>query len=148
MDPNEPNAPQNFQPAPAPAPIQGQSDQITFNDVLPLVEAKGWLKFIGILNIIMGVLYCLTCFGAIIGWIFIWMGIVLKRASNNLNNATLGNTGSNIYEASRRIRTFFTIVGVLSILGLIGMVLQIIYFVVIIIIAVSGGFENMQNAPY
>jgi hypothetical protein len=145
MDPQDPTAPQDITPAPEP----NQSDQLTYNDIAPLINAKGWMKFLGILNIIIGILNCLTCIGAIIGWLPIWMGVIIIKASNNLNDATLGNTGSNIFEATQRIKTFFTIYGVLSILILIGMILQTLYFAFIIIMLATGGFAAMQQGgPY
>ena len=41
----------------------------------PIYQSRGWMKLIGVLLIIGGVLYTLTIIGIIIAWLPIWMGV-------------------------------------------------------------------------
>ena len=60
-------------PAPSPdSPFAKGGSGLDFSSVAPLCHAAGWLKFLGILNIILGVIYCLTIIGLIIGWLVGW----------------------------------------------------------------------------
>ena len=49
------------------------------NVMQPLHDAAGWMKLIGTLAIIQGVLLALTIVGLIIAWLPIWLGVLLNR---------------------------------------------------------------------
>ena len=136
MDQNvPPAAPQQYAPsAPMPTPL-------TFEDIYPLVSAKGWLKFVGTLNIIVGVIYCITIIGAIFGWLPIWLGVVCNRAGNCLGDGYRQQSGMIIREVARKLGTAITIVGVLALIGLIINVLYIFVLIIMLVVgAMSGGF--------
>jgi hypothetical protein len=65
-----------------PAPPSG--DALAVRELsVPLFQAKGWLKFLGILSIIGGVFQALTIVGIIYAWIPIWSGVLLHQAGSN-----------------------------------------------------------------
>lgn len=135
-NPNPYNAPQ------APAMPMGDVSPAAAGDALthvmtPIVEAKGWMKLMGIMSIIAGALYCLTIIGAIIGWLPIWMGILLNQASDRLGRGDV--TGYR--EAMEKMKTWFVISGVLTIIGI---VIMALYFLVIIGMLASGSFPAGQ----
>jgi len=106
-----------------------------------LQSTKGWLKLIGIFSIIMGGLYCLTIIGAIVGWLPIWVGIILVNASKNIETYIQTRSMTELIAYSRKMKNYFTIMGVMTIIG---MVVMFIY-IIIIIIAVSSGAFYMQR---
>lgn len=102
---------------------------------------KGWIKFIGIVLIVMGVIYGLTIIGLVVAWLPIWMGIILTNAAKHIEGYIQTRSFTELIEYSRKIKSYFAILGVLSIIGLIGMAIWII----IIIIAISTvGLQGLQ----
>ena len=49
---------------------------------IPIYQARGWMKLLGILNIIGGILIAITLVGIIIAWLPIWMGVILYQAGS------------------------------------------------------------------
>jgi hypothetical protein len=47
----------------------------------PLFMGRGWLKFLGVISIIQGVLTAFSIVGILICWIPIWLGILLLRSA-------------------------------------------------------------------
>ncbi len=110
----------------------------------PLYSAKGWMKFIGILLIVMGVMYALSIVGIIFAWIPIWLGILVTGAANKMDMAYRTGDKYSFIEAQKKVGLYFTIYGVLI---LIGLILTLLFFV----IALSTGFltqfiENIENS--
>ena len=134
MDQNvPPAAPQHY------APSAMTPTALTFEDIYPLVSAKGWLKFMGILNIIWGVLCCITIIGAVFGWLPIWLGVLFNRAANCFGDGYRQQSGTIIREGTRKLGTAVTIMGVLA---LIGLILSVLYIFVIVIALVAAVMSN------
>ena len=53
----------------------------------PLYNAKGWIKFSGVISIIMGVLSSFSIVGLLTGWTMIWPGVILFLASSKLKKS-------------------------------------------------------------
>ena len=87
----------------------------------PLFEVKGWIKLIGIVTIIYGVLLIFTLVGIIICWLPIWLGYLLIKASDAVEAAHMSGDKYRLIEALGRLKTYFQIYGVLILIGLIGM---------------------------
>ena len=110
----------------------------------PLYSAKGWMKLIGILLIVVGVVYALSIVGIIFAWIPIWLGILVTGAANKMDMAYQTGDKYSFIEAQKKIGLYFTIYGVLT---LIGIILTALFFVV----ALSTGFltefiSNIENS--
>ena len=56
---------------------------------LPLFSSKGWIKFLGILMIIYGVIAAMTIVGIIFAWLPIWLGVLLNQTANRIEQAHL-----------------------------------------------------------
>ncbi|MCB1051783.1 MAG: hypothetical protein H6510_16200 [Acidobacteria bacterium] len=54
----------------------------------PLVRSVGWIRFLGVMSIIMGVFAVLSIWGILIAWIPIWFGSLLMQTANHLDNGT------------------------------------------------------------
>ena len=86
---------------------------------IDLYQAKGWLKLLGILNIVYGVISIFSLWGILIGWLPIWMGILLIKAGNEIEAAQLTGEPMHMEVSLAKLKTYFTIQGVMAILGLI-----------------------------
>jgi hypothetical protein len=101
-------------------------------------NSSGWLKFLGIVNIVMGVLIALTIVGIIVAWLPIWMGLLLYRAGSHATQFTFSESGDDLVEALDKLRTYFVLQVILGILVLIQIVFSLLFF---------GAFSMMPFSP-
>jgi len=87
-----------------------------------LYEGKGWIKLVGIVNIVSGAIYALSLVGILFAWIPIWMGILLNKASNEIAIAYENEDDTAMAGAMKNIKTYFIIQGILVLIGLIALV--------------------------
>ncbi len=111
------------QPATQEAQILNQIQQVSNN-------MTGWLKFLGIMNIISGALTALSLWGIIIAWLPIWLGILLLQAGNKISSAQFSNNRGELVQMMDKLRLYFIIQGVLIIVSIV---------LVIVGVAVFGG---------
>ena len=86
--------------------------------LLTLEKLMKWTKFVGIMNIITGAMYCLTILvfsipTVIIGIITIFMGTKLTNAANHLQFAVQNKDSISFTTAMDQFRSYFLINGVL-----------------------------------
>ena len=109
---------------------------------MPLHRAKFWLKLLGIFNVVIGALYCVTIIGAIVGWLPLWIGILLNKAASNLETGVRNNSSGAIQNALSNLATVITFAGVLC---LIQLVIFVLYILVFVIMAVAVGIGAASN---
>jgi len=97
------------------------------SEMQPLVDVSGWLALIGWFNIIVGGLYCLTLIGAVFGWLPLWIGFLLKNASDKLKS------GQN-QAAAKDLSTFFVIVGVMVIINIVILALYLAFLLLMMVV--------------
>lgn len=107
----------------------------------PLADVAGWMAFLGWVGIVLGVLYCLTIVGAIVGWLPIWMGILLRGASASIRDGFARSDNNALLNGSRQLATLAVIVSVLAILWLVIMVIYAGIMLVILAGAAAGAFR-------
>jgi len=93
-----------------------------------LYGMKGWLKFIGIVTVIGGIISALSLVGIIFAWVPIWMGITLYKASNKIEMAYNSGDKIQLMEAFSNLKTYFTIQGFLLIISIVLTVFSILLF--------------------
>jgi hypothetical protein len=111
---------------------------------IPLYQARGWMKLLGILNIIGGVLAALSIVGIIVAWLPIWMGVILYQAGSSSEQAYFSGDKYSLGKSLNQLKLYFTINGVLALIG-IGM------WVIFLIVFIVGGFafgEFLENYDY
>jgi hypothetical protein len=108
--------------------------------VMPLYRVRGWLKFLGILNIIAGSLYCITIIGAIIGWLPLWIGILLHKAAQSLQG---GVESGNAYQAAEGTQKLATVILIMGVLAAINVAIIVLYFAFIAVMIVVGAAMHM-----
>lgn len=88
----------------------------------PLYNAKGWIKFLGIMSIIMGILVALSIVGIVVAWLPIWTGVLLLQSASAIEQAF--NTGGEqaMVLALQKLKTYFIIFGVIMLLQILLMV--------------------------
>ena len=88
----------------------------------------GWLKLLGVAKIIQGAFMVMTIFGAILGAVTIWEGLLLNRASNGSREVTAGNIEALGKRTLKPLKIYFIIQGVIIILVFGGFILGILMF--------------------
>ena len=123
--------------------------------LLTLEKLIKWTKFVGIMNIITGVLYCLTILiflipTAIMGVITIFMGTKLTNAANHLQFAVQNKDSISFTTAMDQFRSYFLINGVLLIITIaflaLCLILVIFFFGSIMELFNESGFDYSISA--
>jgi hypothetical protein len=118
-------------------PVQQGGEQQVVREVgAPLFAAKGWMKFLGVLMIIGGVMYALTIVGIIVCWLPIWMGVLLFQSASAVEAAEASGNKMELYSSLSKLKTYFTINGVLALI-------MIAFFVIAMF---TGMFAGMMSA--
>ncbi len=78
-----------------------------------LRNTTGWLKFLGIVNMVVGGLAILTIVGIVFAWLPIWMGLLLYRAGNHGSEFVYTDNALHLIESMEKLRTYFVLQGIL-----------------------------------
>jgi uncharacterized membrane protein YkgB len=111
-----------------------QNDHFFKHNVSQMVS---YMRFIGVITIIGGVLSCLGIITAAIGIPVIFMGVRMREAAANFERYSASGDFRDLANAVERQKRFFLIQFVLTIISLI---LMVVYIIVIIGVIASGGF--------
>ena len=114
-------------------------------------KLKRWTKFVGIMNIISGILYCLTIFilsipTVIMGITTIFMGTKLTIASNHLEYALNNSDNKSFQIAIDQLQKYFLINGGLLIVSLIFVAFLLVMFSLFASVFIE--FWNSSNFNY
>ena len=116
------------------------NNPVIANVMRPLSEAAGWMKLIGTLAIIYGVLMALTIIGLIVAWLPIWLGVLLRRAADESQAAAMTGDEGRAMSATRNLSTIFRVQGVLL---LIVLILWAVGIAVAIVALVAGDIDAL-----
>ena len=86
---------------------------------LPIHAGKMWLKLLGVLSILQGILSAITIVGIVIAWLPIWLGVLLYQSATIIERAYLTGDKIALTTAMDKLRLYFTIQGILTLIGLI-----------------------------
>lgn len=111
----------------------------------PLYDARGWMKFLGVLNIISGVLACLTIVGILWGWLPLWQGILLFNAGKQAENAWAQEDPGQLRDSLLRLKTYFVISGVSMLLTMATVAFFLIAVLGLGAIGLLSGLEALQT---
>jgi len=89
---------------------------------------SGWLKLVGVVNIIIGAMSALSIVGIIFAWVPIWMGVLLFQAGGKADEAQLQNRPEQLKIMLDKLRLYFLIQGVLIIVSIIFTVIGMFIF--------------------
>jgi hypothetical protein len=105
------------------------------------VNMTGWLKFLGIMMIIIGALNAISIIGVLWAWLPIWLGILLLQAGNRASNARIMSDPQELVVMMDKLRLYFVISGVMMIVFIAITLISILTFGSII----SHLFESMPE---
>jgi ABC-type molybdate transport system permease subunit len=105
----------------------------------PLYEVRGWIKFIGVLSIIGGVLYVFTIWGIIVCWLPIWIGILLLKVASSVEAAQQNGDRAALMTGMAKLKTYFTITGILAIVGIVAAAIALVVAGGAMLMALRGG---------
>jgi hypothetical protein len=124
------------------APGAGLNARATREIGQPLASAAGWMKFIGIMFIIQGVLTALTLVGILIAWLPIWIGVLLLQSAGAAQRSHLQDDANALIESLSRLKTYFVIQGVLYLVGIALVVLYFMFFGAVLVAMLHGNLGH------
>ncbi|MCX6037264.1 MAG: DUF5362 family protein [Chloroflexi bacterium] len=86
---------------------------------MPIYQARGWLKFLGVLSIISGVGLALSIVGILFAWLPIWMGVLMFQAGSSIDSAGQFGDKFAFLRSMGSLKTYFMLQGVLTLIGII-----------------------------
>jgi hypothetical protein len=104
---------------------------------------SGWLKFLGIVNIVSGVFTALSIFGIVIAWLPIWLGVLLIQAAGKATDAALKADGQDLVIMMDKLRLYFVIQGVMMLIIIGAVIIGIISFGAMLP-AILDSLENVR----
>lgn len=105
-----------------------------------IVIMSKWMKFIAIVDIVIGAMYCATCIGAVAGWIPILLGVWALNSSKNFRLYADQNNEQAFDQAISKLKSIYLFNGVLTIIGLVFMALYIVFAIIMLI---TGAFSTI-----
>jgi hypothetical protein len=103
----------------------------------PIYQARGWLKFLGVLSIIGGIVQALSIVGIIIAWLPIWMGVLMFQAGSSIDAAGQGGDKFAFLNSLGSLKTYFVLQGVLSLIGIIIALSMVCILVVLPLVGIT-----------
>ena len=101
-------------------PVPAPQDTRTIQELsAPIYQARGWLKFLGVLSIIGGVMQALSIVGIITAWLPIWMGVLMYQAGSSIDSAGQFGDKFAFLRSMGSLKTYFVLQGVLTLIGII-----------------------------
>lgn len=122
------------------------NDPTVANVMRPLSDSAGWMKLIGTLAIVYGVLIALTIVGLIIAWLPIWMGVLLRRAADESQKANRTGSQAHAVSATSSLQTFFKVQGIIVLIGIVFAVVGI--FSAIVALVASDTIDTLGWVPF
>jgi hypothetical protein len=119
-----------------PAPVS-QENQLVQQLSIPIFQARGWLKFLGILSIISGAISALSIIGIIYAWLPIWMGVLMFQAGSSIESASQFGDKFTFLRSMGSLKTYFVLQGVIALISIIIAVTIICILFVLPLIGIS-----------
>ena len=107
---------------------------------LTLFNMSRDMKFMGVMYIIFGGLYCLTIFGALLGVPWLISGLRLRDSADLFNNFAVSKNANFLQSAIDQQSRFFRIQKIL-------LIVTLVLTVVVVIVAIAAGLFFSRN-PY
>lgn len=107
---------------------------------LPMFQAKGWLKLLGVVMIVQGIFTALTIVGIIIAWLPIWLGVLLFQAAAAAEGAQVSGSKVQLMESLWKLKTYFVINGILMVIVLALVAFSILTMGVGMFTGIMGGY--------
>ncbi len=98
---------------------EGDQLQLVRELGFPLYQGRAWIKFLGIMSIIQGVIAAFTIIGIIFAWLPIWVGVLLYQSATTMERAYAMGDRKTFAEAMGKLKTYFLIQGIVTLIGIV-----------------------------
>ncbi len=119
--------------------MQFDQQQLVRNISRPIYESKTWLKLVGGLSMVYGLLIALSIIGLIVAWIPFWMGFLLYKTASLVEVAYSSGEEAVLVESLSKLKTYFTITGIFALIGIVVAGLGIAFGM----LGMFAGFANL-----
>jgi hypothetical protein len=127
-----------MQPQTQPSPQSSPSEDLLRKLTLVASDSTGWMKFLGVMLVLAGVILIVSIWGILICWLPIWAGIVLFKAAGDADMASRG-APTRLLELLQKNNKFFMVLGIFALIMII--VLIAIFVIAGVAVFMSlGGF--------
>ncbi len=79
-----------------------------------LIKNSIWMKVLGVFFIVYGVITCITIIGLVIGWVPIWLGVLLFSSAKRLDVIEEYDSPEDAVECIEKISLYFKISGIVT----------------------------------
>jgi hypothetical protein len=96
-----------------------KNDELVRELSLPLFQSKGWMKLVGVMMIVYGILVALTIVGIVVAWLPVWIGVLLFQGATAVEQAQASGEPEAMLRSMAKLKVYFTIMGILTLIGII-----------------------------
>jgi hypothetical protein len=93
---------------------------------------KGWIRFMGIVQIVAGAMTALSIVGIIWAWLPIWVGIVLVQAGSRAGDYAARGDDQSLEAMTGKLKSYFVISGVVMIVSLVMTVIGCVVWAILL----------------
>jgi len=86
---------------------------------LPIYQGRNWIKFLGVMSIIQGVVMVFTIVGILIAWLPIWMGVILYQSATKMEQVYATGDKGGFHESMSKLKLYFMIQGIMALIGIV-----------------------------
>lgn len=104
----------------------------------PLDASAGWMKLIGTMSIVYGVLMALSIIGLLVAWLPIWMGVLTRKAAVQAQLAYTSGDENAAIISTDSLRTIFKVQGIILLIVLIFWAVSLVAIIAGIIVAATN----------
>lgn len=120
---------------PQPSPQSSPSEDLIRKLAMVASDSTGWMKFLGVMLVLAGIMLIVSIWGILICWLPIWAGIVLFKAAGDADMASRG-APTRLLELLQKNNKFFMILGIFALI-------MIVILIAIFIIAGVAVFMSL-----
>lgn len=105
----------------------------------PLRAARLWLHVLGWSSIAGGTIYCLSIVGALVGWLPIWIGVLIWRGARSLEESFASRDASGLTGGFEAMGKAVKLQGILT---LVGLALTGLYLCVVVAVLIATAVNS------
>jgi hypothetical protein len=88
----------------------------------PLHEGRGWIRFLGWVSLLHGIVLGMTIVGLLVAWLPIWMGVLLLQSAKAVENAHQTGEKHSLLLSLVKLKTYFVVQGIMGLLAILAMI--------------------------
>ena len=95
----------------------------------PIYRSRGWMRFLGVMSILNGIVQALSCIGILWAWLPLWQGVLLFQSASAIEEASAHGDETRLVDSLDRLRLFILITGVVTLITLVVSAVSVIFTV-------------------